>query len=98
MLLKKCAALSTLIIGVGVWTSYKAEAFAKAIGPLVRLLHKSQQKKHDLKPRDVLDGLNFSAPHIYGFGQAVIVEQARQDERAATFEEQVKDLLRATFK
>lgn len=98
VLLKKCAALSKLTIEAGVWGNYSAEAFAKVIGPLARLLHKNQQKKLDLKTRNVLDGLHFSAYKVYWVAWDTDARQAENDKEAIAFEEQVKDLLRATFK
>ncbi|CAK1365456.1 unnamed protein product [Cercospora beticola] len=98
VLLKNCAALTKLTIGYYVWKSYEPHAFAKAVGPLARLLHKNQQKKQDFKTRDVLDGLHFAAPQLCKGHPNLDALQVRLNERAAGFEEKVKDLLRPTSK
>ncbi|PPJ54959.1 hypothetical protein CBER1_08969 [Cercospora berteroae] len=99
VLLKKCKALSKLTVGYSLWHSHAGpEAVAKSLGPLARLLHKNQQKKQDLKARDVLDGLHFPGVQVHRDLRDAVARQAEEVNRAAAFEKAVKDLLRATFK
>ncbi|PPJ54964.1 hypothetical protein CBER1_08981 [Cercospora berteroae] len=99
-LLKGCKALSKLTIGRAVWSYYQdAQAFAKAIGPLIRTLHKSQQKKQDVKPRDVLDGLYLQGWTFLRTGNDVSHALKDPDAReTAHFANKAKNMLRSTFK
>ncbi|CAK1365443.1 unnamed protein product [Cercospora beticola] len=99
-LLKGCKALSKLTIGRAVWSYYEdAQAFAKAFGPLFRMLHKNQQKKQDVKPRDVLDGLHLQGWTFLRTGTNVSPALKDMDAReTADFADKVENLLRSTFK
>lgn len=99
-LLKGCKALSKLTIGRAVWSYYEdAQAFAKAIGPLIRTLYRTQQKKQDMKPRDVLDGLHLQGWTFLRTGNNVSPMVKDMDAReTADFADEVKTLLRSTFK
>ncbi|WPB05622.1 uncharacterized protein RHO25_010275 [Cercospora beticola] len=97
-LLKVCKALSKLAISQDLFLLYNnAGELAKDVGPLVRMLHRNQKKKQDQKPRDVLDGLHFAA-RTRPTDRTLVAHRNRSAEEAAAFGEEVKGLLRATFK
>jgi hypothetical protein len=56
-LLQGATALSSLTLAHSTWSRYIPETLAKAIGPLMLLLHRTQQEAVGNKPRDVLAGL-----------------------------------------
>ncbi|KAM3418195.1 hypothetical protein BST61_g6398 [Cercospora zeina] len=69
-----------------IWRLYNnADAFTQAIGPLVRLLDRNQKRKQDVKPRNVLDGLQFLAHDYHGMPD---VHRGQFVKEAAAFEKE----------